>query len=56
MLGVEGQLGWTTWLGTRDASGSADDVIIDLQRSVQERVRQRPEQGAEAFSDKLHNN
>jgi type VI secretion system protein ImpH len=28
-LGVAGQLGWTTWLGRREADHDADDVVID---------------------------
>ena len=31
-LGETGQLGWTSWLGERQQSTDADDVIIDLQR------------------------
>jgi type VI secretion system protein ImpH len=28
-LGVQGQLGWTTWLGTRTSPSDADDVCLD---------------------------
>ena len=28
-LGVQGRLGWTTWLGTRSAASDADDVCLD---------------------------
>jgi type VI secretion system protein ImpH len=28
-LGAAGELGWTTWLGRRNASQDADDVVID---------------------------
>ena len=28
-LGVQGRLGWTTWLGTRTAASDADDVCLD---------------------------
>jgi len=34
ILGSQGQLGWTTWLGQRKKESDADDVIVDLQRSV----------------------
>ena len=29
VLGVAGELGWTTWLGRRRAVTDADDVVVD---------------------------
>lgn len=31
-LGSSGQLGWTSWLGTRDDDMDADDVVVNVQR------------------------
>jgi type VI secretion system protein ImpH len=35
-LGVAGQLGWTTWLGRRQARGNAADLILDGERCIAE--------------------
>jgi type VI secretion system protein ImpH len=32
-LGREGQLGWTTWLGARQAATDADDLILAPERA-----------------------
>ena len=33
LLGREGQLGWTTWLGTRRAATDADDLTLAPERT-----------------------
>ena len=32
-LGREGRLGWTTWLGARQAATDADDLILSPERA-----------------------
>jgi type VI secretion system protein ImpH len=34
MLGREGRLGWTSWLGTRRTAADADDLVLDPENTV----------------------
>ena len=51
-LGEFGELGWTTWLGTRQSAGDADDMIINPIRLARKK-RQVPGGGGLGPADSL---